>query len=408
MDTDVMLEAHPYANIFPMLGDSEIRALADDIKKNGQQVPIVLLGGKILDGRNRYKACQLAGVEPIIEEWNGEDNALEWVISLNLHRRHLTPSQRSAVAVEILPIIEADARQRQSLGGKLKENFAGHNDAPKGQARDHAAALLGVNYRYVSIVKKLKSEAPDLYERVKAGDLVASEADAMFKGRLQRAANMARIAALEAMPDDERMVLRLGDFRECLNDLEPESVDMILTDPPYPGEFLPLWGPLAALGARVLKPGGVLIAYSGHHWLGEVIMSMKAHLTYCWTFCLRMSGGGGTRLMRHNKIATVWKPVLMFYKPPYRQPDGILSDLIEERGTRDKRFHEWQQGESGVRQFMMQFSSENDLVVDPFLGGGTTAAVAWAERRRFIGCEIDSEAFDLTRARVQELMKHAR
>lgn len=405
------LKAHPYADIFPMMSGPELDALARDIKDNGLQMPIYLLDGMILDGRNRYRACMLADVEPRFEIWQpgvplddvADSHPLRWVISLNLHRRHLTPSQRSAVAVEILPMLEADALERKRLAGKHKENFADVVEGPKGQAREHAAALLGVNHRYVSIVKLLKLEAPDLYERVKSGDLVAVEAEAMLKGRRSREANLLRIASAEAMPEDERIILRVGDFRQVLNDIEPNSVDMILTDPPYPREFLHLWEPLGELGARVLKPGGVLVSYSGHYWLGEVIMALKKNLTYCWTFCLRMSGGGGTRLMRHSKISTVWKPVVYFYKPPFKEPaHGIISDLVEERGTRSKTYHEWQQGESGVSQFMALFTTDNDLIVDPFLGGGTTAVVARDMRRRFIGTDIDEESVMLTRARLQE------
>jgi N6-adenosine-specific RNA methylase IME4 len=107
------MEAHSATNLFPMMPQAELVELAKDIKERGQMVPIVVYQGKILDGRNRWAACEIAGVEPRTMEWQGTGSPTAWVISLNLHRRHLTPSQRAAIAVDALPVLEAEARKRQ-------------------------------------------------------------------------------------------------------------------------------------------------------------------------------------------------------------------------------------------------------------------------------------------------------
>jgi hypothetical protein len=92
--------AHEYANLFPMLSDADLQGLADDIAANGLQTPITTLDGVILDGRNRYRACELAGVDPVLEEYQGGD-PLGFVISHNLHRRHLTEPQRAMVGAKL-------------------------------------------------------------------------------------------------------------------------------------------------------------------------------------------------------------------------------------------------------------------------------------------------------------------
>jgi ParB-like chromosome segregation protein Spo0J len=94
------MKAHDYANLFPMLPDSELKTLADDIRENGLQTPITTLDGLILDGRNRHRACEIAGVDPTFDEYLGGD-PLQFVISHNLHRRHLTESQRGMVAAKL-------------------------------------------------------------------------------------------------------------------------------------------------------------------------------------------------------------------------------------------------------------------------------------------------------------------
>jgi hypothetical protein len=94
------LQFHPLANGFPMMPDEELNDFADDMLKQGQREPIRSYEGKILDGRNRYRACLLKGIEPWIEEYSGID-PLGFVISMNLQRRHLDTSERAMVSANI-------------------------------------------------------------------------------------------------------------------------------------------------------------------------------------------------------------------------------------------------------------------------------------------------------------------
>ena len=100
METDTRLEFHPLAGIFPLLDTANLHGLVADIAEHGLNEPIALYEGKILDGRNRYEACRVAGVDCRFTEYSGPD-ALAFVISLNLHRRHLNESQRAMVAARI-------------------------------------------------------------------------------------------------------------------------------------------------------------------------------------------------------------------------------------------------------------------------------------------------------------------
>jgi len=171
-------ETHPAAELFPMLSQDELQSLADDIRARGQLDPIVLLDDKVLDGRNRFEACRMAGVEPKFEPivLNGT-SPTEWVLSKNLRRRQLTKSQAAAVAVEALPLLEAEAKERMLAGKNADPVQIIEQGSPMAtRSVTQAGDLLGVNRQYVSDAKKLRETAPETYEKVKAGDMTISEA----------------------------------------------------------------------------------------------------------------------------------------------------------------------------------------------------------------------------------------
>lgn len=172
-------EPHKYADIFPMIDDNELEILKDDIKENGLLEPIILFEDKILDGRNRYKACKELNIEPKFEIYDG-DKPLEYVISLNLKRRHLTQSQRGVIALEVLPLLEQEAeKRRRELISKSRSSETVVN-LPPSQKKENkssfqAGKLFGVGEKYVREAKRLKERSPELLEEVKKGNKNFSE-----------------------------------------------------------------------------------------------------------------------------------------------------------------------------------------------------------------------------------------
>lgn len=170
--------AHPAATIFPLMDGIDLNALVDDIRAHGLLEPIVLCDGLVLDGRNRLRACELAGVEPRFEAWEPDGmTPTEWVVSHNLHRRHLTTAQRAALALDLLPRLEEEARERQSLaGGANPGPLSPETDEAKGRADEKAAALVGVGRTTVATAKAIQNRDSELVNRMRAGELNVSQA----------------------------------------------------------------------------------------------------------------------------------------------------------------------------------------------------------------------------------------
>lgn len=190
---------HQLADLFPLIHGKEFVELKQDIKANGLIEPIWMYGGKILDGRNRFRACQEVGVNPEFREYNGSEPA-SFVWSLNGPRRHLDSGQKAAIAVDMLPHLEKEARARMAEGGQGKEIIP---DLDRGQARDKAAEMVGTNPRYVSDAKKIKEDQPEVFEQIKSGEKSLMQAKREIreeKRELRREENRQKVAEVDA-PD---------------------------------------------------------------------------------------------------------------------------------------------------------------------------------------------------------------
>lgn len=178
------MKFHEAANIWPLMDDDKLNELAKDIKEHGLHHPVMTLDGAILDGRNRYRACLLAGVECRFQEIDPVPTDLPaWVYSENGHRRHATPSQLAMVAAAMKEYYAKQAKERQRAGGGDHGNqHTGGKKKPvpvnlpepanKGDARDHAGAVVGVSGKLVDLATKVRTKGvPELAKAVKEGRL---------------------------------------------------------------------------------------------------------------------------------------------------------------------------------------------------------------------------------------------
>lgn len=202
---------------------------------------------------------------------------------------------------------------------------------------------------------------------------------------LRRAEEKARLAALARRRADEIPTevegpgweVPLGDFREALVELADQSVDAIVTDPPYNVEGVPLYSDLSAFAARVLKPGRLCVAYCGKLALPEHFERLGEHLEYVWTGAIFLPGRH--TIFRLKMIFGRWRPVAFFSAGPYEVRTTIVDGLwAERRGEKSPEDHPWQQTVGPFCRLIEMATKPNELVVDPFLGSGTTTLACLA------------------------------
>lgn len=169
---------HPAAEIFPMIDGEPFQALCEDIEKNGLQHGIERIDGQIIDGRNRLRACEKVDADVWFEDIElGDDiTPLDYVLSVNLHRRHLTEAQRAMVAARARTKFEEEAKARM-LSGKAQPDPMENLPQGQGAARDRAGEALNVSGRSVDhATKVLELGSADLIRAVDSGDVAVSTA----------------------------------------------------------------------------------------------------------------------------------------------------------------------------------------------------------------------------------------
>ena len=173
MKGEIIMNFHELANIFPMLGEEELKELCADMEKNGLTDPIIVYEGKVLDGRNRATACEMLGIKPKTVEYTGND-PLAFVLSKNLHRRHLNESQRAVIAATLATMRQGERTDLPTFG-KFAE---GSQDIETKEvtaqncaiSQQTAAKMLNVSERQVRNATKLRKEAaPEVIQQVKEG-----------------------------------------------------------------------------------------------------------------------------------------------------------------------------------------------------------------------------------------------
>lgn len=168
------LAVHEAAEIFPLMTQTELDALATSIQERGLLRPIVLQDGKILDGRARYLACQMTGVEPRFRKINLTGfSPYEYVIRRNLEARNLGVPGRAAIGAELLPVLQKIGAERKKFlltKGNTRDDLPEELGQPGQRALDVLSDLLNIGASSIERAVLVTKKRPDLLPRMKAGE----------------------------------------------------------------------------------------------------------------------------------------------------------------------------------------------------------------------------------------------
>jgi hypothetical protein len=431
------LPVHPAADLFPLLSDDELASLADDIRANGLIHPVVMCDGKVLDGRNRLRACALVGVAPRFEAYRGTSpTAYAW--SANGKRRHLTPSQLAMVGGRMVPMLADEARGRQEAsrakpGEQILQAPANLREPaePKHErtAAAEAAHLVNVSPRSVENASRvIRDGTPELVAAVDGGDVAVSAAADIArrpaeeqraviatddKQAIKAAAKQIReqekavrherervrrteaaAAAVAAGPTHAGIDLRCCDVADLVRDVRGAA--LVHADPNWQYDNQRLNG-TAEKHYDVSAIGGIARLVNAAY---DCALDDSYLLLWCTYPMLRdwfaassgmrwayVSGGawaktGGIGIGFHWRGDV--EPLLLYAKGSPKPLGTISNAHVGPRSEHSEKPVAWQ------RDLLRTFSPPGGLVLDLYAGMAPLARACRTEGRRYVGAELDT------------------
>lgn len=406
------------------LGD--ITSLVESIEHLGLLNPItVLRDGTLVAGYHRLHACKRLGWDEV--EANVVDldtlHAELAEIDENLIRNELYWTERDDQLARRKEIYEAlHPETRKGNTTERAEVKADFRLLPPSYVQDTANKT---GYGITAIkdsIQRAKTFTPEQKEVLKRTAIPQSDATKLARleapvrqaviekiasGQVKNVKEAKSVVKREELAELAKTVvlpqtiqLLHGGFMEAGQQIGDNSVDLVFTDPPYHEEHLALWSDLGLFAARVLKPGGMLLAYSGQSFLPQVLNTLSEHLDYCWLLG-QFHKGQHIQIWKYQ-LWNQWKPLVLFSKGKPAAHEWFIDAYDGVKG--DKAAHEWAQGEDEAQYFIQKLTRPGELVVDPMCGSGSIVRMAHRFNRRSVGIEIDQDRYNVALGTMKEVV----
>ena len=366
--------------------------------------------GLLLDGHNRFELCNRHEIfyETTEIELPDRESAKLWIEENQIGRRNLTTDQRAAVAYRIMERrVAISKKQRAAKAGASHGSdrnlvvHGSHQDEGAPRQRERTAREHKISTRKIREIATLAKTDPDIVARIANAEISLRNAK---EAVLERVRQRNIKVALKTHVRGEG--IHTGHMKQLFRILEDDSVALFITDPPWERDALPLYAELGKLAQQKLKPGGFCLVLCGQLYLNEVMARLSESLDWYWLCAVRLLGGAHGRICQRN-IANNFKPILMFTKRPAAKQahNQWIADLVD-RPKADKLHHKHGQAAGDSQYFVEQLTLPGQLVVDPFVGGGTVPEICARTGRRFVGTELDPGIAAAARARVAAMRRN--
>jgi site-specific DNA-methyltransferase (adenine-specific) len=419
-----MIIDHEFKALNRKLNESEYKKLEASIIQEGVRDPLVLWNEILIDGHNRLDIATKHNINYSTinnDTLSDREEVKTWIINNQLGRRNLTPNEVSYYRGKLYESQKRQGNRTDLTSGNYYQKSTAEviaerygvsektirNDAEFSKAIDKVEAeagsdikdailsgVAGVPKKDVEDVIKVKREAPELMPKLESGEMTISKAFKELR-KAEREDKRTQLAqSAQNLPADDRWCVEQGDINNYRTD---KQFDFIITDPPYPKEYLQLYEVLAVRAKEWLKPGGLLIAMCGQSYLNQIYEMMSKHLDYYWTAAY-LTPGQSASLWQKNVIPQ-WKPLLIFAKGEY---SGKMFGDVYSSGANEKELHKWGQSESGMYSIISGVCLPGQSILDPFCGAGTTGIAAIRRGCLFHGIDIDQQNVDISIGRLHD------
>ena len=401
--------------------------LVADIALRGIQHEILIdEHGGVIDGARRLRAAEKLQMKivPIrVIAGLSEAEKYELAEAVNIHRRHLTPQQIVKIVLENKKTLTSQALKMRTQGKSLRDiaeelgvshetirnriekadidttgkfpAFVFGKDGKKHRSKIKPQRQASVTVATVAEAERAIAACQSAGDRFPKKNILLKRAERIVRETENEKAREKDYPDLKA----GQVKLMLGDFRERCSEIDDNSVDMVFTDPLYERESLPIWLDLSRICSHKLKPGGLLVTYSGVQFLPSVLEMLGKHLTYLWIAAIRHAGA--KKMFRPVQVHQAWKPILIYYKEPLNKHWHPFIDMVS--GGEEKMYHRYQQSTQEALYYIKALARPHSVIWDPLAGSGTTLVAGLHSQLglSLLGCEIDKAAYAIAEKRVK-------
>ena len=410
-----------FKHIIPPLSEDEYNQLEKNILQDGIREPLVVWGDTLIDGHNRLSIAQKHGLEykTVSMDFGDDKAAKEWIILNQFGRRNINNYQRSVLALELEDVIAEKAKNNQrQAGGAVPQK-----SAEAVETRKEVAKIAGVSHDTIDKVKKIKASAPaEIIEQVKSGELSINQAYQSVK-RDERAAQKASVLdAIKASAQPDEHFVCGDSVYEMERALDDESIDCVITDPPYgidyvsnyrvvencvdrpvcndtPEAAFSLWERTCDVISRKMKPDSHLYVFTSWKVLPQFIEITSRYFNI--KNCLVWVKNNWSMGDLDGNYAEQYEIIIYATKGNKKLNGGRDTNVLNfDRVSNAQLLHSCEKPVKLIEYLLDKSTQSGDIVADPFAGSGTTLVACKNMGRGYWGCEIEQENYDVALGRL--------
>jgi DNA modification methylase len=417
-----------FQGLIPPLTADEYQGLEQSILAEGCRDALVTWQGTFIDGHNRYEICTKHGIPFKTSEkaFDNREKVKEWIILNQFGRRNLSAYDRSILALRLKELFAVKGKENLSIAGQSYSPKEGCQISDKVaktvDTKKELAAIAGVSHDTIAKVQKIEEKAtPEVKEKIKSGEVSINQAYQAVRREEKIEQRKAEITVNALKQKSLKGEILQGDFFNEINKVQHNSVDLLFVDPPYGVldetwdkiniiEFTEKW--LSATMPKIKTTGRIYICFSQVH-LFELYKILEKNSFYGFKFgqlliwqYLNNNKPSNRKLYRYSYepiyyLHGVDAPELNFTPDTYGETQNTVWTIATPQSNfTEGKYHPAQKPIELLERIIKTGSKENDLVLDPFAGSGTTGVVCEKLNRNYILIEKEQEYIDIARGRL--------
>jgi len=407
-----------FESLIPKLTNDEFDMLETNILEDGIREPLVIWQGIIIDGHNRYKiACKHRLFYDVKEvDFNSRADVSYWMITNQLGRRNLSIYDKGMLALRLQEILKIKGKENMAKGGE------GCHICDNLDSKKEAADALKISHNTLNKVRHIKEKATDkVKEQLKNGEITVNKAfEDIKKAELKKKREQLKEQNREPRDSKKSEIVFFNcDCFEFLKSTKDNTVDCIVTDPPYSvtdnswdnfkseAAFLKFIDKVLSECKRVLKPNYAFFMFMDSRLMSkveELIIKNKFDLKSRIIWVRKNMSMG--RVVK-DRFISQWEICFYCGNKELNFPEvwgeergDVQEAAVPQTNYEDKKIHPTQKPLKIVERFIELSTNQGDIIIDPFCGGGTTAAACYNLGRHCSTSDISKEYIDNAKERI--------